>query len=72
MQAMQAAALESKIHMDVEPGEIVRFGGLGVEVQFVAKSGRCARLVVTTPREVAVERKGARSKHAMIHSTDRG
>lgn len=69
-----AAVAASKIHMDVEPGETVSFDGLGVEVQYVAKSGRCARLVVTTRRDVVVSRGdgAARSKHAMIPSTERG
>jgi hypothetical protein len=68
----QAVEPHSRVHMDVEPGERVVFAGTGVEVEFVAKSGRMARLIVTTPREVPITRAGGRSKHAMIPSTDRG
>lgn len=75
--ASEASAQPSmtRIHMDVEAGESVSFGDLGVSVQVVAKSGRVARLLVCTPRDVVVSREGraeGRSKHAMISATDRG
>lgn len=68
----QATEHTSRVHMDIAPGERIAFDGTGVQVEFVAKSGRAARVVITTPRDVPITRSAGRSKHAMIPSTDRG
>jgi hypothetical protein len=67
-----AADPTSRVHMDVQPGERVVFGETGVAVEFVAKSGRAARVVVTMPRDVTITRDGVRTKHAKLGVTERG
>jgi sRNA-binding carbon storage regulator CsrA len=64
-----------RVYMDLQPGDSLSFGQTGVTVEVVAKSGRAARLCITLPREVRIEREhgvDVRSKHAMISATERG
>lgn len=53
-----AVASTSRVHMDVAPGQRIRFGETGVEIEVVHKTGRSARLLITTPRDVDIERTG--------------
>lgn len=47
----------SSLIVDVKPGERISFPGADrVSVEFVHKSGKSARLRVTAPREVKIER----------------
>jgi sRNA-binding carbon storage regulator CsrA len=43
--------------MDIRPGGSVTFPELGIEVSLIAKSGRSARLCVTSPRDIKISRK---------------
>ena len=48
----------STLTLDVRPGESLRMtqSGACIEVQLVHKSGQLARLKVTAPREVRIEK----------------
>lgn len=72
--------VESRVFMNLEPGERVEFAGTGVCIELIGKSGRQARLQVSMPRQVSIRRTspeapecaGPRTQHAMIGSTERG
>lgn len=49
---------KSSLIIDVRPGERLDLSGI-VQVELVQKSGQLARLRVTAPREVKIEKKGA-------------
>lgn len=55
----------SRVHMNVEPGERLVFEGSGIEVELVSKSGRVARVCVTTPRDVQITRVDQHSQPAL-------
>lgn len=46
----------SRVLMDLRPGERLSFAGEGIEVEVIAKSGRQARLCVTAPRRIKIEK----------------
>lgn len=46
------------MHIDVRPGESLELQGGLVTVQLIHKTGQSARLMVTAPREVLIEKKG--------------
>lgn len=52
---------ESRVCMDLRPGERISFGMTGVQVEVMAKSGRATRLRVTLPKDVLIQREGAPS-----------
>lgn len=54
--AADVQALISRVCMDLHPGERVRLGAVGVEIEVVSKSGRATRLRITAPRVVSIER----------------
>lgn len=43
--------------IDVRPGERLDLGGI-VQVELVQKSGQLARLRVTAPRDITIQKKG--------------
>lgn len=49
---------KSSLVIDVRPGELLDLSGI-VQVELVQKSGQLARLRVTAPREVKIEKKCA-------------
>lgn len=55
----RAAADSSRVVMDLAPGENLAFLGLGIRVEFIAKSGRHARLCVIAPKSVQIDRQTA-------------
>lgn len=72
---VSAPAASSRVWVDLKPGERMSFPGTGIEIEFVAKSGRQARLCVTSPRAAQIERLQAgqlSAKHAMIPATEGG
>lgn len=48
---------DSKLIIDVRPGESLIIGGQRIVVELLEKSGKLARLRVTAPRGVKIERK---------------
>jgi sRNA-binding carbon storage regulator CsrA len=47
----------SSLIVEVRPGEVLRIaGGVGIDVELIHKSGQVARLKVTAPRDVRVEK----------------
>lgn len=58
---------KSTLTIDVRPGEIMDIGGV-VQVELVHKSGQAARLRVTAPREVKLEKKDAPTDHKPVAS----
>lgn len=46
----------SSLILDVHTGESVRIGNEHIEVQVVQKSGQLARLKITAPREIRIEK----------------
>lgn len=50
----------SSIHFDLRAGERLQFEGVSVEM--VAKSGHVARLLVTAPRDVKVQKQRCESE----------
>jgi len=70
-----ASAPVGRVVIDLAPGEHLTFGDTGVEVSFIAKSGRAARLCITSPRSIEINRaldQDVRPKHAMMAATERG
>lgn len=52
----------SRVLVDLHPGDTIDFVGAQIiSVQVVAKSGRAARLCIVAPRDVKIERSGARA-----------
>jgi hypothetical protein len=47
-----------QVCMDLRPGERLVLGGTGIEVEYVHKSGKAARLRVAAPRSVHITRRG--------------
>lgn len=47
----------SRVYMDLAPGDTISFGETGVQIEVVGKSGRMARLRITAPRDVEIDRK---------------
>lgn len=58
---------KSSLVIDVRPGEYLDIGGI-VKIELVQKSGQLARLRVTAPREVKIEKKGAETDHKSVAS----
>lgn len=48
----------SVLVIDVRPGEVLALSGI-VTVELIRKSGQLARLRVTAPREVSIEKRDA-------------
>lgn len=48
----------SQLTIDVRPGEQLLLDGRRIVVELLDKSGKLARLRVTAPRDVAIEREG--------------
>lgn len=48
----------SSLIIDVRPGEVLALSGI-VTVELIQKSGQLARLRVTAPREVTIEKREA-------------
>lgn len=46
----------SRVLMDLRPGDRLDFGGTGVTIELVGKSGRQARLCVVAPRMLPIKR----------------
>lgn len=57
------------VTVEVRQGESLHFSGGPVTVEILEKSGRTARLRVSAPKEVLVERRGERSHQACDSST---
>lgn len=56
--AVEALAPQaSRVVIDMQPGERLRFGGTEIEIAFVGKSGRSARLCIVAPKAVKIDRK---------------
>ena len=56
----------SSLTVDVRPGEAVRLSS-GAEIELIQKSGQLARLRITAPREVRIERvERSRYKHGTV------
>lgn len=54
----------SSLTLDVRPGECITIAGQQISIELVQKSGQLARLKVTAPRHVKIEKGGQlRSKH---------
>ena len=58
----------SSLTIDVRPGESLRFtSGAEVSIELVQKSGQLARLRVTAPRDVKIEKGDClRTKHGKV------
>ena len=58
----------SSLTIDVRPGESLRFTpGAEVSIELVQKSGQLARLRVTAPRDVKIEKgNSVRNKHGKV------
>jgi sRNA-binding carbon storage regulator CsrA len=52
----------SRLIVDVRPGEVL-CTSLGVSIELVQKSGQLARLRVTAPRDVKIEKQGTPNNH---------
>lgn len=50
------APLASRMLVDLAPGEALDFKGAGIRLEVIGKSGRCARLRITAPRSLKIER----------------
>lgn len=59
----------SRLIIDVRPGEALALSG-GATVELVQKSGQLARLRVTAPRDVTIEKKDSRSGKAVPSMAD--
>ncbi len=57
----------SSLIIDVRPGERLDLSGI-VTVELVQKSGQLARLRVTAPREVSIEKKPAKDDEKDVPS----
>lgn len=65
---MSGAAPElSTVSMDVRVGECLDMHGI-VKIELVQKSGQFARLRVTAPRDVRIERKPANKSPSFVPS----
>jgi len=54
-----APAERSRVLMMLRPGEQLRLEQAGVVVEFTGKSGRCASLCITAPRDLKITRQGS-------------
>ena len=81
-QAAVTAARTTTVYMDLAPGDRLVIGegvellfGGKVDIDMMSKSGRAARMRITAPQDVKIERMevvDSRSKHEMIRTTERG
>lgn len=57
----------SHLTVDVRPGEKLEISsGQPVSIEMIHKSGQSARLRVTAPRDVKIEKRGADAKHGNV------
>lgn len=62
----------SHLTVDLHPGEKISLDGGRVEIEMQHKSGRLARLRVTAPKEVRIEKNGLALASAFLSSDDTG
>lgn len=60
----------SQLTIDVRPGEHLLLDGRRIVVELLAKSGKVAKLRVTAPRDVKIEREEANAARAMRDSIE--
>lgn len=58
----------SQLTLEMHPGEQVMLDGGRISVELIAKSGKVARLRVTAPREMSIEREGSGQPRTMRDS----
>lgn len=59
----------SSLILEVRPGESITIAGQRITIELVQKSGQVARLKVTAPRDVKIEKDGRlRPKHGEMNA----